>query len=43
MAYQFGEKGSIAVIKNWVENDFAYPAESVAQMIIYLVNKLNKL
>ena len=43
MAYQFGEKGSIAVIKNWVENDFALPAESVAQMISYLVNKLNKL
>ncbi|MDF2553533.1 MAG: hypothetical protein K0R77_2808 [Chryseobacterium sp.] len=43
MAYQFGEKGSIAVIKNWVENDFAHPAESVAQMISYLVNKLNRL
>ena len=43
MAYQFGEKGSIAVIKNWVESDFLYPAESVAQMISYLVNKLNKL
>lgn len=41
MAYQFGEKGSIAVIKNWVENDFAFPAESVAQMISYLVNKIN--
>ncbi|KNB62556.1 TetR/AcrR family transcriptional regulator [Chryseobacterium sp. Hurlbut01] len=43
MVYQFGEKGSIAVIKNWIENDFIYPAESVAQMISYLVNKLNKL
>lgn len=43
MAYQFGEKGSIAAIKNWVENDFILPAESVAQMISYLVNKLNKL
>ncbi len=42
MAYQFGEKGSIAVIKNWVENDFIYSAESVAQMISYLVNKLNR-
>lgn len=43
MAYQFGEKGSIAVIKNWIENDFAIPAENIAQMISYLVNKLNKL
>ncbi|MNK50253.1 hypothetical protein D3C87_691270 [compost metagenome] len=43
MAYQFGEKGSIAVIKNWVESDFELPAESVAQMISFLVNKLNKL
>lgn len=43
MAYQFGEKGSIAVIKSWVESDFALPAENVAQMISYLVNKLNKL
>lgn len=43
MAYQFGEKGSIAVIKKWVESDFVLPAESVAQMISYLVNKLNKL
>lgn len=43
MAYQFGEKGSIAVIKNWVESDFDLPAESVAQMISYLVNRLNKL
>lgn len=42
MAYQFGEKGSIAVIINWVENDFIYSAESVAQMISYLVNKLNR-
>lgn len=42
MAYQFGEKGSIAVIKNWVENDFFLPAETVAQIISYLVNKLNK-
>ena len=43
MAYQFGEKGSIAVIKNWIENDFSVPAENIAQMISYLVNKLNKL
>ncbi|WDF61856.1 TetR/AcrR family transcriptional regulator [Flavobacterium sp. KACC 22758] len=43
MAYQFGEKGSIAVIKNWIENDFSIPAESIAQIISYLVNKLNKL
>ena len=43
MAYQFGEKGSIAVIKDWIENDFSIPAESIAQMISYLVNKLNKL
>lgn len=43
MAYQFGEKGSIAVIKNWIENDFSVPAESIAHMISYLVNKLNKL
>lgn len=43
MVYQFGEKGSIAVIKNWIENDFSIPAESIAQMISYLVNKLNKL
>lgn len=43
MAYQFGEKGSIAVIKNWIENDFSLPAENIAQIISYLVNKLNKL
>ncbi len=43
MAYQFGEKGSIAVIKNWVENDFSLPAERIAEIISYLVNKLNKL
>lgn len=43
MAYQFGEKGSIAVIKNWVENDFFLPAERIAEIICYLVNKLNKL
>lgn len=43
MAYQFGEKGSIAVIKNWVENDFFLPAERIAEIISYLVNKLNKL
>lgn len=43
MAYQFGEKGSIAVIKNWVENDFSIPADTIAQMISFLVNKLNKL
>ncbi len=43
MAYQFGEIGSIAVIKNWIENDFSIPAESIAQIISYLVNKLNKL
>lgn len=42
MAYQFGEKGSIAVIKNWIENDFSVPAENIAQMISCLVNKLNK-
>ncbi|MNE80750.1 hypothetical protein D3C80_1773500 [compost metagenome] len=43
MAYHFGEKGSIAVIKNWIENDFSIPAENIAQIISYLVNKLNKL
>ncbi|MFC0776933.1 TetR/AcrR family transcriptional regulator [Flavobacterium sp. HJSW_4] len=43
MAYQFGEKGSIAVIKSWIENDFSIPADDVAKMISYLVNRLNKL
>ncbi len=43
MAYQFGEKGSIAVIKSWVENDFSQPSRQIAEMISYLVNKINKL
>lgn len=43
MVYQFGEKGSIAVIKNWVENDFFIPGERIAEIISYMVNKLNKL
>ncbi len=43
LAYQFGEKGSIAIIKKWVEDDFLYSSEQISQMIIYLVNKINKL
>lgn len=42
LAYQFGEKGSIAVIKNWVEHDFFLSAGEVAKIISFLVNKINK-
>lgn len=43
MAYEFGEQGTIAVIQSWVKNDFNIPAKIIAQMISYIVGKINNI
>ncbi|MCZ4224441.1 TetR-like C-terminal domain-containing protein [Pedobacter rhodius] len=41
-AYLFGEKGTIAIIQDWVLGGFKEPAELIAEIISFLVQNINE-